>query len=144
MTVVVRTITAISSTVGSGATVSTYSQRVTTPWRSLVKMTRRTVRERVRLEEIFTNKNDLLKRPAYKVACVPWRPRGLGAPNKANSRTGNCSCGTCSTWCIAQSALEMTLNDIALKETVSDFGGSKTHNCGSEPQGMDLFDEARL
>ena len=44
MTVVATTITAITSTVGSGAAVSTFSRRVTTPWRSVVKMTRRTVR----------------------------------------------------------------------------------------------------
>ena len=50
-------------TVGSGAKVSTYSRRVTTPWRSVVKMTRRTVRGHVRLEEIFNhNKNGGLKR----------------------------------------------------------------------------------
>ena len=68
MTVVVRTITAITLAVGwqlvAESTGSTFSRRVTTPWRSLVKMTRRTVRERVRLEEIFNNnKNGGLKRP---------------------------------------------------------------------------------
>ena len=56
-------ITAITSTVGSGASVSTFSRKVTTPWRSLVKMTRRTERRHVRLEEIFNNnKNGGLKR----------------------------------------------------------------------------------
>ena len=66
VTVVVRTVTAITSTVGSGATVSTFSRRVTTPWRSVVKMTRRIVREHVRLEEIF-NKNKLENRRARTV-----------------------------------------------------------------------------
>ena len=41
-------------TVGSGATVSTFSRRITTPWRSVVKMTRRTV--------IFDDKNGGLGR----------------------------------------------------------------------------------
>ena len=63
MTDVATTITAITSTIGSGATVLTHSRRVTTPWRSVVKMTRRTVRGHVRLEEIFNNnKNGGLKR----------------------------------------------------------------------------------
>ena len=53
-----------------------------------------------------------------------------GRYNNANSQRRNCPCGTCNTWCIAQCALEMTVNDSALKETVSDFGGSKIHKCG--------------
>ena len=43
--------TAFISTVGSGATLSTYSRRVTTLRRSVVQMTRRTVRGHVRLEQ---------------------------------------------------------------------------------------------
>ena len=61
------------------------------------------------------------KSPVMRV-CPPTRnlgAAGSGRSNKANSDRGNGSCGTCSTWCIAQCALE------------SDFGGSKIHNCGS-------------
>ena len=64
VTIVVRTITAITSTVSRGATV-TFPRRDTTPRRSLVKMTRRTALERVRLEEIF-NKNKLENRSGVR------------------------------------------------------------------------------
>ena len=68
VTDVATTNTAITSTVGSGAAVSSYSRRVTTPWRSVVKMTRRTVRGHVRLEEIFNNnKNGGLKRTCLMI-----------------------------------------------------------------------------
>ena len=56
--VILTTVTDITSTVGSGATVSTYSQRVTTPWRSVVKMTSRTVLGHVRLEGVNNNNKD--------------------------------------------------------------------------------------
>ena len=48
-TVILTTVTDITSTVGGGATVSTCSRRVTTPWRSVVKVTSRTVLEHIQL-----------------------------------------------------------------------------------------------
>ena len=68
VTVILTTVTDITSTVGRGATVSFYLRRLTTPWRSVVKVTRRTVREHVRLEEIFNNnKNGGLKRTCLMI-----------------------------------------------------------------------------
>ena len=61
VTVILTTVTDTTSTVGSGATVFTYSRRVTTPWRSVVKMTRGTVLGHVRLEGIFNTKIGGLK-----------------------------------------------------------------------------------
>ena len=82
MTDVVRTITAITSTVGSGASVSTFSRKVTTPWRSPVKMTRRTTPGHVRLEEILNNnKHGGLKRPYLMIR----RKSKTGVPTRAQS-----------------------------------------------------------
>ena len=75
-------ITAITSTVGSGASVSTFSRKVTTPWRSPVKMTRRTTPGHVRLEEILNNnKHGGLKRPYLMIR----RKSKTGGPTRAQS-----------------------------------------------------------
>ena len=56
-----RTIIAITSTVGSGAVVPLrFTEDVTTPLRSAVEMTKWTVRDRVRLGEIVRNRDEVL------------------------------------------------------------------------------------
>ena len=54
-TVILTTVTVITSTVGSGATVPTIREKLR--WSSVVKMTRRTVLEHIRLVAVFSNNN---------------------------------------------------------------------------------------
>ena len=64
VTAVVRRIIAITSTVGSGATVSTFfTKSFTTPWRSMLEVSRWTVRERVLLKWIVKTRGGVLIRP---------------------------------------------------------------------------------
>ena len=54
-TVILTTVTDITSTVGSGATVSTIREKLR--WSSVVKMTRRTLLGHIRLVAVFSNNN---------------------------------------------------------------------------------------
>ena len=64
VTAVVRTIIAITSTVGSGAAGSTFSRKsFTTLWRSMLEMSRWTVRERVHLKWIVKIRGGVLMGP---------------------------------------------------------------------------------